>query len=90
MPTLPPDPTPPPLIPLSSEARAAYQGLYDTYEGAIEATADPGLLEMLLASQTDVDNILTKDNLYRLHANSELLAALTKQIKSTNGDLRTL
>jgi hypothetical protein len=90
VPTQPPVPAAAPLIPLSPEARAAYQSLYDTYEQAIEATTDPGLLATLEASQTDVDNILTKDNMYRLHADSTLFAALTTQIKGTSTDLQKI
>jgi len=74
-------------IPLPPEVRAAYQDLYKKYETAIETTADPGALSALNASQTDVDNILTKDSMYRLNANSDLYDALTKQINTTNQGL---
>jgi hypothetical protein len=88
----PPDnnlPTPP-AIPLPTDVRAAYQDLYAKYETAIENSTDPGILETLNASQLDVDNILTKDSMYRLHANTALYDALLTQINSTNADLKTL
>ena len=90
MTTLPPIPPGTPAIPLTPEVRAAYQHLYDLYEAAIEATADPGLLETLNASQTDVGNILTKDNMYQLHADTGLFTALQDQIKNTNDSLQTV
>jgi hypothetical protein len=77
-------------IPLTDDLRIAYRALYDQYEALIEATTDPGLLEALNASQTDVDNILTKDSMYRLHANTALYQALLEQINSTNDDLAAL
>ena len=80
----------PPTIPLSDAARAACQDLYDELESAIEDTDDPGLRATLLASQTNVDNILTKDNMYRLHANTALFSALLEQINDTNDDLKAL
>ena len=83
---VPPNPT----IPLTDEVRNAYQDLYNTMEAAIEATADVATLEALNAKMADVDNVLTKDDMYRLHANSELYEALLKQINDTNDGLKTL
>jgi hypothetical protein len=79
-----------PTIPLTLELRAAYQDLYDKYEAAIESTTDVGALEGMNASQLDVDNILTKDALYQLEANTALYDALLVQINSTNDDLKKL
>ena len=90
MTTLPPLSPPPPSIPLTPEVKAAYKALYDTYEVAIENTTDPGLLEVLNASQTNVDNILTKNAMYVLNANTALFQALMDQIKSTNDELLKL
>lgn len=90
MTTLPPIPPGAPTIPLTPEVRAAYQNLYDLYQAAIEDTADPGVLETLNASQTDVNNILTKDNMYQLQADTALFTALQDQIKSTNDNLQTV
>jgi uncharacterized protein YukE len=79
-----------PTIPLTPEVRQAYQDLYDTMEAAIEATNDAAVLQALLAKQTQVDNVLTKDDMYRLHANAELFNALLNQINDTNDQLETL
>jgi len=89
-PVIPPVPPDPPTIPLTPEVRAAYQDLYDKYETAIEATRDPGVHGALLASQTNVDNVLTKDDLYRLEANTALYEALLGQIQDTNAEVKTL
>jgi hypothetical protein len=79
-----------PSIPLTPAVRAAYENLYAQYEDTIENTTDPGVLAALNASQADVDDILTKDDMYRLHANTALFQALLEQIKSTNDDLQKL
>jgi hypothetical protein len=86
----PPTAQPALTLPLSPELRAAYEDLYDEYETAIENTIDVGALEALNASQLDVGNILTKDDEYRLAANTALYDALLLQINSTNADLKAL
>ncbi len=80
----------PVTIPLSTEVRQAYQDLYDAIEAAIETTKDTAVLEALNARQADVDNVLTKDDMYRLHANTALFKALMQQIDDTNEGLETL
>ena len=77
-------------IPLTPALRAAYQDLYNKYEKTIENTTDVGTLEAMNASQLDVDNILTKDDEYRLAANTALYDALLLQINTTNSDLETI
>jgi hypothetical protein len=95
-PTPPPTPptptprTPAPTIPLTPDLRAAYEDLYDKYETAIENTRDPGVSEALQASQLDVEDILTKDDLYQFEADTALYAALLQQITTTNTNLATL
>ncbi len=74
-------------LPLAPEMRLAYINLSDKYQLTIMSTADVGLLQQLVASKLDVDNILTKDNMYRLNASTALFAALLQQITSTNADL---
>ncbi len=86
---LPPAP-PNPTIPLTPAARTAYQDLYTKNELAIQATTDPGVLEALNSAQLDVRNILTKDNMYRLHATTALYDALLLQINTTNSSLKDL
>ena len=86
-PGLPPGPV---EIPLSTELRKAYEDLYDTIEAAIEGTKDTAVIEALNARQADVDNVLTKDDMYRLQANTALFEALCKQISDTNEGLKEL
>ena len=81
---------PQPPIPLTPELRAAYQDLYNQIEVAIEGTADPVALQALNAQQAQVDDILRKDDLYRLGANTTAFNALLKQINDTNSGLKTL
>ncbi len=93
----PPSPTTPPAslpvspaIPLTPDLKAAYQNLYNKLETAIENTTDGAALTTLNAAQTNVDNILTKNAMYMLKANTALYAALLDQINSTNDDLEAL
>jgi hypothetical protein len=79
-----------PASPLTPELRAAYQALLTKYQAAIENTADPGVLEVLNSSRTNVDNVLTKDTMYRLQANTAVYNALLQQFDSTNDELKTL
>lgn len=89
-------PTPPgtvpasPTIPLTPEIRAAYLALSRQLEDSIENTADLAALEALNPAKQNVDNVLTKDNMYRLHADTALFSALLKQINDTNTGLQTL
>jgi len=86
----PPPPPPSPAIPLTPDLRSAYQGLLGKLQTAIESTADPGALEALNSSRTNVDNVLTKDAEYRLAANTALYGALLQQISGTNDELKAL
>jgi hypothetical protein len=88
--TTPPATPGKPSIPLSDEARAAYQDLYDKYEVEIEASNDPAIVQPLLDSQSSIDDILTKDNMYRLHADTALFSALQDQINTTSDELKVL
>jgi hypothetical protein len=87
--TTPPAP-PSPAIPLTADLRAAYEDLYAKLENEIENSTDPGSLEVLNAAQANVDDILDKDDMYRLHADTALFQALLEQINTTNADLKTL
>jgi hypothetical protein len=79
-----------PTIPLTPALRSAYEDLYSKYETAIENTTDPGVIEALSASQSNVDDTLTLDNMYRLKAITALYNALLQQINSTNDELKAL
>lgn len=77
-------------IPLTSEVRAAYQNLFDRMQVAIDKTTDVALLEALNTWQGEVDDVLTKDNMYRIKASSALFDALLEQINDTNEGLEKL
>ena len=57
---------------------------------AIERTTDVALLEALNTWQGEVDDVLTKDNMYRIKASSALFDALLEQINDTNEGLEKL
>lgn len=79
-----------PTIPLTPDVKAAYQDLYKKIETAIEGTADVTALQALNAWQAEVDDVLTKDDLYRLNQNTDAFNALLTQINYTNNGLKTL
>lgn len=84
--SLPTDPT----IPLSPEVRAAYQDLYNKIQAAIDSTMDATAVETLNPQLAEVDQVLTKDDEYRLSQDTAVFAALKTQINSTNQGLKTL
>ena len=90
--TMPPQTNPSaiPAIPLTTELRAAYQDLYDKIQAAIDSTMDLATVEALNAWQPEVEQVLTKDDEYKLSADTEIFAALQKQIEYTNNGLKTL
>ena len=90
MSTTPPSTPGKPTIPLSDDARAAFQDLYDKLEAGIEASNDPSVVQPLLDAQTAIDDILTKDAMYRLHADTALFSALQDQIDAASDELKTL
>lgn len=79
-----------PPIPLTPELRAAYKDLYDQIEAAIESTTDVTALQALNDQQAQIDDILRKDDIYRLAANAEAFNALLQQINQVNSGLQTL
>ncbi len=80
----------PPAIPLADDVRKAYQDLNNTLQAAIEGTTNAAALEALNTAQAQVDDVLTKDAMFRLHANTALFNALLTQINQTNDELQTL
>ncbi len=80
----------PVTVPLSTELRRSYEDLYASIEAAIEKTQDAAVLQALNARQGDVDDVLTKDDMYKLNANTQLFNALQQQIKDTNEGLQML
>jgi superfamily I DNA and RNA helicase len=87
----PPFAVPPrPTIPLTDEVRHAYQDLFDKMDDEIQQTTNVALLEALNTWQGQVDDVLTKDNMYRIKASSALFDALLEQINDTNEGLEKL
>ncbi len=85
--TPPPPPATAPVIPLTPAVRTAYENLSDTYENAFDANPDLAFRKEVMAWQTDVDNILEKDDEYKFDQNTALFEALLLQINQTNTDL---
>ena len=79
-----------PTIPLAPEVRAAYQDLYNKIQAGIDSTMDEATIEALNTWQPQVDDVLTKDDLYKLNADTAVFSALQQQINSTNQGLTTL
>lgn len=77
-------------IPLRPEVRAAYQDLYDKIQAAIDSTMDAAALEALNPRLYQVDQVLTRDDLYRESNDTEILSALKAQIDSVNLGLASL
>lgn len=81
---------PDPTIPLTPDARKAYEDLFNTNEAAIEATADPDLLQSLADTQLSIGAVLTADNEARLKQDDASFAALRTQINAANSSLKKL
>ena len=79
-----------PTIPLTPDVKAAYLDLNAKIEAAIEATTDVTALQALNAQQAQVDDVLQKDAIFRLGANTDAFNAVLKQISDTNKGLKTL
>ncbi len=84
--------TPPanPTIPLTPDVRAAYQDLYNKIQMGIDSTMDLATVQALNTWRAEVDQVLTKDDEYRLSADTAIFEALQKQISYTNQGLETL
>lgn len=79
-----------PTIPLSDPLRAAYVDLLDKLETAYQGTADPVVLGAIGPQKDNVDNILTKDTMYKFNQDTGLFTALQSQITTTTDGLKTL
>jgi DNA-binding protein YbaB len=77
-------------IPLSAAVRAAYQDLYNKIQAEIDNTMDAVALEALNPQLNEVDQVLTKDDEYKLTQDTVVFAALKKQIVSVNQGIKTL
>ena len=79
-----------PSIPLTPAVRAAYQDLYDKIQAGIDSTMDLATVQALNPWRDEVDQVLTKDDEYKLSADTAIFEALQKQINYTNQGLKTL
>jgi len=79
-----------PTIPLTPEARKAYEDLFAKNEIAIEGTTDVGLLQSLDDAQDAVGAVLSADNEYRLNQDTAHFQALQTQINAANDSLTKL
>jgi predicted P-loop ATPase/GTPase len=87
----PPSPKPnSPTVPLTQEARAAYEKLYDECELAIQGTIDPNILQVLNDAEAPIVDILDKDDVCRLEADTVLFQELRVQINDANETLKDL
>ena len=79
-----------PTIPLNDDLRAAYVDLYNKLETQYQSTADPTVLEAIGPQRDNVENILTKDDMYKFNQDTALFTALQAQITTTTDGLKTL
>ncbi|MGA3345261.1 MAG: hypothetical protein ABSC76_10370 [Terracidiphilus sp.] len=79
-----------PPIPLTPELRADYQNVYDKIQAGIDSTMDEATIEALNTWLPEVDQVLTKDDEYKLSADTAVFEALKTQINYTNQGLKTL
>ncbi|HTW80871.1 MAG TPA: hypothetical protein VME23_15095 [Terracidiphilus sp.] len=79
-----------PTIPLTPAVRGAYQDLYNQMQAELDGTMDSVAIAALNVWQPQVDQILTKDDEYKLNADTNIFQALQKQISDTNQGLKTL
>lgn len=78
-----------PSIPLTPDVRAAYEDLYKKIQAELDSTMDATAIEALNAWQPEVDQVLRKDDLYKLTQDTAVFDALLKQINYTNQGLKT-
>jgi hypothetical protein len=83
-------PIPSCTIPLAPDVRAAYQDLYDKIQAAIDSTMDLATTEALNRWWHEVDQILTQDDEYKMSQDTNIFAALQKQIQYVNDGLKEL
>ncbi|MGD0098636.1 MAG: hypothetical protein ABSB60_19320 [Terracidiphilus sp.] len=79
-----------PTIPLTPDVRAAYQDLYEKMQAQIDSTMDAAVIEALNAVQPQVEAVLTKDDEFKLSADTAVFGALRSQISQTNKGLKDL
>jgi hypothetical protein len=87
----PQNPSANPSIPLSPDARAAYQALYDKLQAAQQANRfNLDAIQLLNQWQPQVEQVLVQDYEYKLSQDTNIFAALEKQVDSVNVGLEAL
>ena len=84
------NPLPAYTIPLTPDVRAAYQDLYNKIKTAIDSTMDLATIEALNKWWPEVDQVLTQDDEYTMSQDTNVFAALQKQIKCVNDGITEL
>jgi hypothetical protein len=79
-----------PSIPLTPAVRVAYEDLRAKIQTGIDSTMDLAAIQALNPWWAEVDQVLTKDDEFKLSADTAILGALRKQINYTNQGLKTL
>jgi uncharacterized protein YdcH (DUF465 family) len=81
---------PAPSIPLSADLRAAYEDLRAKIDTAMQNTADPAALQSMIATYQGIDDLLTMDTEYQLHADTAKFTALLGKINDANDGIKML
>jgi hypothetical protein len=68
----------------------AYQDLLKKIQAGIDSTMDLATIQALNMWWAEVDQVLTKNRLYKLSADTDIFEALQKQINYTNQGIKTL
>jgi len=79
-----------PTIPLTPEARQAYEDLYAKAELAVEATSDGTILGSLNDTKDAIGAVLSADNEARLAQDDASFKAVETAIDAANGALKKL
>ena len=91
MSTTPPgNPPASPTIPLTDDVRAAYQDLYDKFEAEYQSNPDATARLAIEPARDNVQNVLTKDDMYKFDQDTALFKALLTQINVTNDSLKVV
>jgi hypothetical protein len=88
--TPPGNPPASPTIPLTDDVRAAYQDLYDKFEAEYQSNPDATARLAIEPARDNVQNVLTKDDMYKFDQDTALFKALLDQINVTNDSLKVV
>jgi len=79
-----------PALPLTAEARASYEDLYDKNETAIRGTTDEALLQSFRVTQLNIGAVLSADNAAQLNADDAVFKDLLAKIGEADDGLTEL